>query len=77
MIALAASSLGNTPIASFNRHFRFRLHPRNPLIQAAVSPSSSSSSPTASSGFDLSSLESAINKVNSVHNLYMLYFLIR
>lgn len=60
-----ASSLGNTPIASFNRHFRFRLHPRNPLIQAAVSPSSSSSSPTASSGFDLSSLESAINKKDS------------
>ncbi|CAA0369070.1 unnamed protein product [Arabidopsis thaliana] len=66
MIALAASSLANTPIASFNRHFRFRLHPRNPLIQAAVSPSSSSSSsPTASSGFDLSSLESAINKKDS------------
>ncbi|KAL9300243.1 putative peptidase M41 [Arabidopsis thaliana] len=65
MIALAASSLGNTPIASFNRHFRFRLHPRNPLIQAAVSSSSSSSSPTASSGFDLSSLESAINKKDS------------
>ncbi|KAG7567226.1 Peptidase M41-like [Arabidopsis thaliana x Arabidopsis arenosa] len=66
MIALTVSSLGNTPIASLNRRFRFRLHPRNPPIQAAVSPSSSSSSsPTASSGFDLSSLESAINKKDS------------
>ncbi|KAG7571695.1 Peptidase M41-like [Arabidopsis suecica] len=66
MTALTVSSLGNTPIASFNRRFRFRLHPRNPPIQAAVSPSSSSSSsPTASSGFDLSSLESAINKKDS------------
>ncbi|CAE6001681.1 unnamed protein product [Arabidopsis arenosa] len=63
MIALTVSSLGNTPIASFNRRFRFRLHPRYPPIQAAVSPSSSSS-PTAS-GFDLSSLESAINKKDS------------
>ncbi|CAH8263047.1 unnamed protein product [Arabidopsis lyrata] len=66
MIALTVSSLGNTPIASFNRRFRFRLHPRNLPILAAVSPSSSSSSsPTASSGFDLSSLESAINKKDS------------
>ncbi|EOA29366.1 hypothetical protein CARUB_v10025652mg [Capsella rubella] len=60
MISLAVSSLGNnTPIASFHRHFSFRQ--RNPLIQAAVSPSS----PTASSGFDFSTLESAINKKDS------------
>uniref|UniRef100_A0A1J3FS90 Uncharacterized protein n=1 Tax=Noccaea caerulescens TaxID=107243 RepID=A0A1J3FS90_NOCCA len=76
MIALAVSSSGNTPIASFHRHFRsskapwsFRLHSRNLTTKIAVSPSSSSpsssSSSTASSEFDLSALESAINKKDS------------
>ncbi|ESQ46103.1 hypothetical protein EUTSA_v10000230mg [Eutrema salsugineum] len=71
MIALAVSSSGISPMASFHRHCRFRetpwsfrLHPRNPPTQLAVSPSSSSST-TASPGFDLSALESAINKKDS------------
>ncbi|KAF8100373.1 hypothetical protein N665_0226s0033 [Sinapis alba] len=54
MVALAVSSSG---IASFRRHYNFRIHPRNPPTQAAVS----SSSP----GVDLSTLESAINKKDS------------
>ncbi|KAL1207659.1 hypothetical protein V5N11_013497 [Cardamine amara subsp. amara] len=73
MIALTVSSSVNTPMASFHRHFRFRgtpwsvrLHSRNPSIQAAVSPSSSSSSSSiASSGVDLSALESAVSKKDS------------
>ncbi|CAN7059868.1 hypothetical protein IGI04_015886 [Brassica rapa subsp. trilocularis] len=60
MVALAVSSSG---IASFRRHYSFRLRPRNPPTQAAVSPSSSSAS--ASPGVDLSTLESAINKKDS------------
>ncbi|XP_010416953.1 PREDICTED: uncharacterized protein LOC104702741 [Camelina sativa] len=59
MNSVAFTSLGSTPIASFHRHSSFRQ--RNPSTQAAVSPSS----PTASSGFDFSTLESAINKKDS------------
>lgn len=58
MVALAVSSSG---IASFRRHYSFRLRPRNPPTQAAVSSSSSAASP----GVDLSTLESAINKKDS------------
>ena len=58
MVALAVSS---SCIASFRRHYSFRLRPRNPPTQAAVSPSSSASA--ASPEVDLSTLESAINKV--------------
>ncbi|KAF3577047.1 hypothetical protein DY000_02034063 [Brassica cretica] len=60
MVALAVSSSG---MASFRRHYSFRLRPRNPPTQAAVSPSSSASA--ASPGVDLSTLESAINKKDS------------